>query len=437
MNQITNLYQHYLNHPTVCTDSRKVEPGVIFFALRGENFDGNKYAIPALKKGAHLAVVDQKELKDKAGCFYVNDVLSTLQALAHHHRMQFSIPIIGLTGTNGKTTTKELLKSVLATTFRVHATQGNLNNHIGVPLTLLSMPQSTEIALIEMGANHPGEIAALCKIAAPTHGLITNVGRAHLEGFGSFEGVKKTKAELYHWLQHNNGITFINKDENFLSEMAASTSNKFYYQTATDTRETSHFFIQPQNMPPYIGAQILNNQGEIDTIQSHLVGDYNFENIKTALAIGNYFKIGPDDLKKGIEDYRPSNNRSQLIHDKNQNTIIMDAYNANPVSMEKALKNLANTHFGAAQKIAIIGDMLELGKDSAEAHEKILTLVKTLAIDKTILVGKEFCKVAPKFKSICFPNVQALRTWFDQQDINNSIMLLKGSRGIGLEQLFS
>ena len=437
MNQIKELYQSFLLHPEVCTDSRKVSQGVLFFALKGENFDGNQYALQALKKGAFLSVVDDQKLKDKKGCFLVDNVLKTLQALAHHHRLQFNIPILGLTGTNGKTTTKELLKAVLQTQYKVHATAGNLNNHIGVPLTLLSMPTDTEIAIIEMGANHPGEIAALAQIAAPTHGCITNVGRAHLEGFGSFDGVKKTKAELYQWLGQNNGIAFINTNEKHLEELAKNLPNKYYYTTAKASSTSGDFFIAPLSSPPYIGATILDQHDHKINIKSQLVGDYNFENIKTALAIGHFFNIKPKQLKEGIEGYQPSNNRSQLTTDKDHNTIIMDAYNANPVSMEKALRNLANTDFGTAPKIAIIGDMLELGKDSRKEHKKILALVKELNIHQTIVVGNQFCEVAAGTNLNHFTNVEKLKEWFSHQNITNSIILIKGSRGIRLEQLLA
>ncbi len=435
MDIIKKLYQHFLLHPQICTDSRKITPNVLFFALKGDNFDGNQYALQAIEKGAHLAIIDDPALKDKEGCFYVNDVLESLQVLAHHHRSQFNIPIIGLTGTNGKTTTKELLKSVLQTQYKVHATQGNLNNHIGVPLTLLSMPTDTQIAIIEMGANHPGEIAALCQIAAPTHGCITNVGRAHLEGFGSFDGVKRTKAELYRWLEQNNGTAFINKDERFLEKLANGLPNKYFYHTSTTTNLEQAFFISPKSFPPFTGAGILNENKKEIMIKSQLVGDYNFENIKTALAIGHYFKITPQKLKQGIEAYQPANNRSQLITDPSNNTIIMDAYNANPVSMEKALRNLANTDFGAAPKIAIIGDMLELGKDAKKEHQKICALSQELAISQIILVGAEFCQIAALFDMKCFQNVELLKKWFKHQNITNSVILIKGSRGIRLEQL--
>ena len=425
---IKQLYRHYQQHPAICTDSRKVEPGVLFFALKGDNFDGNHYALQAIEKGAHLAVVDDPKLKEEEGCFFVPDVLGALQQLAYYHRLQFEIPFIGLTGTNGKTTTKELLKAVLETTYRVHATKGNLNNHIGVPLTLLSMPPDTEIAIIEMGANHPGEIRALCQIAAPTYGCITNVGRAHLEGFGSFEGVKKTKAELYKWLAMHSGTAFINKDEKHLTQMAEMVANKYFY--GTNTRD---FRISPVKGQVYAGAIINEGRDNEITIQSHLIGDYNYENIKTALAIGHYFEVGNEALKKGIENYHPKNNRSQLVRDKAGNTIIMDAYNANPVSMDKALRNLAAMDFREKKKIAIIGDMLELGDESEEEHRKILFLAKSLPIDQIILVGTEFCRIASD--TSCFRDVNGLKEWFSKQNIKDCVILLKGSRGIQLEKI--
>jgi len=332
------LYKIFLDHPNVCTDSRKIEPNCLFFALKGANFDGNQFAERALQQGAAYAVVDDINLETNQQLILVEDVLIALQKLAHHHRKQFEIPVIGITGTNGKTTTKELVSTVLSSHYPTHYTKGNFNNHIGVPLTLLAMPANTEVAIIEMGANHVGEIDFLCRIAAPTHGLITNVGEAHLEGFGSFEGVKTAKGELYQYLEKNKGLAFINKNEDHLQEMAGPNLYKVLYtkSTAPDLK-VPIFETKLVAANPFVEISFLSKIGVSQGIKSQLIGLYNFNNIMTAVTLGRYFKVPYQKIKQSIENYTPSNNRSQII-EKGSNKFLLDAYNANITSMTKALE---------------------------------------------------------------------------------------------------
>ncbi len=428
---ITALYKLFLDHPTVCTDTRKIEQGCLFFALKGANFDGNKFARKAIEQGAAYAVIDDVAMTSHEQIILVADVLSTLQALATHHRKQFEIPVIGITGTNGKTTTKELISVVLASHYATHFTRGNFNNHIGVPLTLLSMPADTEVAIIEMGANHVGEIDFLCQIAAPTHGLITNVGEAHLEGFGSFEGVKQAKGELYKYLEKNRGLAFINKNEGHLQEMAGEDLYRVLYtQSAEPNLKVPIFETKMAAANPFIEVAYLSKEGISQTIQSQLIGLYNFNNIMTAITLGRYFKVPYKKIKQAIESYAPTNNRSQII-EKDTNKFLLDAYNANVTSMTKAIESFAS--YEGQQKVAILGDMLELGIYSKEAHEKIIQLTQKLGIE-TWTVGQEFSKLKSKGVKQ-FENTEALKKWFWAQSFENTFFLLKGSRGIGLERL--
>jgi len=428
---IPALYNLFLDHPTVCTDTRKIETGCLFFALKGANFDGNKFALEAIEQGASYAIIDDASIAAKARLIVVADVLATLQALANYHRKQFEIPVIGITGTNGKTTTKELISAVLASHYPTHFTKGNFNNHIGVPLTLLSMPANTEVAIIEMGANHVGEIDFLCQIAAPTHGLITNVGEAHLEGFGSFEGVKKAKGELYQYLEKNRGLAFINKNEDYLQEMAGENLYRVLYtQSIEPNLKVPIFETKMSAANPFIEVAYLSKEGFSQTIQSQLIGLYNFNNIMTAITLGRYFKVPYEKIKQAIENYTPTNNRSQII-EKGSNKFLLDAYNANVTSMTKALESFAS--YEAENKIAILGDMLELGPYSKKAHEKIIQLGKDLGIE-IWAVGQEFGQL--KSENVKqFENTEALKEWFLAQSFDNTFFLLKGSRGIGLEKL--
>ncbi len=433
MTQIEVLYKHYKDHPKVVTDSREIEKGSIFFALKGPRFNGNEYAAQAIEKGAHLAIIDEEPEEMDDRFFLVEDVLETLQALARHHRRQFTIPLIAITGSNGKTTTKELLSTVLSSHYPTHFTKGNFNNHIGVPLTLLEMPPETEVAIIEMGANHIEEIKFLCEIAEPTHGLITNIGKAHLEGFGSIEGVKQGKSELYKFLEEHGGMVFINQDERYLQDLALTNPYKVFYQQSQhpdpncQALETKLIASRP-----YVVAGFKDTD-ELVEVYSNLTGDYNFNNIMTGISLGRYFKVPAAKIKSAIESYVPANNRSQLLK-VDTNTFLMDAYNANPDSMHKALENFAKAR--ETKKVVILGDMLELGTYSDVEHNNILKLADTLPIEQIITVGAEFGKVTYSSDRIKhFQDVDGLKEWFSKQSFVDTYFLLKGSRGIRLEKL--
>lgn len=429
--ELEALYKIFKSHPCVATDSRKVEPGCLFFALKGANFDGNQFAGQAIEKGAAYAIVDNEDYADGDRLILVEDVLKTLQDLAHHHRIQFEIPLIAITGSNGKTTTKELVSNVLSSQYPTHYTKGNFNNHIGVPLTLLAMPEDTEVAVIEMGANHVGEIGFLCQIAAPTHGLITNIGKAHLEGFGGVEGIKKGKGELYRYLENHTGVIFLNKDEPHLEEMAGENVAIVYYKESSQPKmDEIDYEVKLIRGQPFIEVGFLTIEGDLLSVKTQLTGSYNFNNIKTAVALGKYFRVPVEKIKNAIEAYLPQNNRSQLIS-IDSNTFLMDAYNANPTSMEQALKS-----FGSAvkpNKIAILGDMLELGEYSPTAHQHILDLAQSLGL-KVITVGSEFLQVSDQSLAQ-FENKEELINWFKKQEFKDAFFLLKGSRGIQLEAL--
>ena len=335
MHTLQQLYKIYLQHPNVITDSRKIETGCLFFALKGENFNGNKFAAQAIEKGAAYAIIDEADFQQGEQYILVEDVLTTLQKLARHHRQQFAIPVIAITGSNGKTTTKELISAVLSSHYQAHFTKGNFNNHIGVPLTLLAMPLDTEVAIIEMGANHKNEIGFLCKIARPTHGLITNIGSAHLEGFGSLEGVKQAKSELYGYLANHKGVAFINQDEPFLGELAEGIKWKIFYKKGEKPfSDRLPFEVQLIIDTPFVKAAFASHRGEYVRVDSQLIGAYNFNNIMTAVVLGTYFKVPGKKVKAAIEKYVSVNNRSQLLS-IGTNTFILDAYNANPTSMKK------------------------------------------------------------------------------------------------------
>jgi len=423
---IEQLYEIFRSHPVITTDSRNIPLNSIFFALKGENFNGNKFADDALKKGAAYAIIDEPEYGTGDRFIIVENVLSCLQQLARHHRDQLKLPILAITGTNGKTTTKELIAAVLAKKFRVNFTQGNLNNHIGVPLTLLSMTSDTEFGVVEMGANHPGEIKTLCEIANPDFGIITNIGKAHLEGFGSFEGVIKTKSELYDFLREKGGKCFLNADNPLLPKQAAKL-NQISYGKSTD------YFLAGEvaNTDNYLVIKALFSKGWL-YLKSKLVGDYNFENVLAAACVGKYFEIDPLEIQNALAEYTPANNRSQLIA-KAKNTIIMDAYNANPTSMLAALNNFANIKH--EQKCVILGDMLELGEVSEEEHQKIVDFIDKQRFAETFLVGKHFNNTnSPKEKKK-FENVELLSNYLKTQPIENKLVLIKGSRGIHLEKI--
>jgi UDP-N-acetylmuramoyl-tripeptide--D-alanyl-D-alanine ligase len=423
---IQNLYQLFQEHPVISTDSRDIPSGCIFFALKGGNFDGNRFAAESLEKGASYAVVDDPAAAKRPEFILVNDVLETLQNLARYHRRKLNIPVLAITGTNGKTTTKELISAVLRRKYMITSTQGNLNNHIGVPVTLLGMTSQTELAVIEMGANHPGEIAALCQIAEPDFGIITNIGKAHLEGFGSFEGVIKTKSELYDFLRQKHGRCFINTDNELLVTQAAGLDLLTY-----GTNDEAQLQGFPEQSSWYLTIRVLFPKGWL-YLKSKLIGSYNFENILSAARVGLHFGVEPTAIQKAIENYVPENNRSQLIQ-TGSNRIIMDAYNANPTSMTAALNNFAKISY--EKKTVILGDMLELGNLAAEEHQKIADLIKLQHFDAVYLVGHYFSAVDAG-TAMKFDKTEHLSAHLDtQKPIAENLILIKGSRGIGLEKI--
>lgn len=432
---IEQLYEIYQQHPSVSTDSRQVGKGDLFFALRGERFDGNQYAAKALEQGAAYAIVDAPAAVISDRTILVENARTTLQELARHHRRQFYIPVIAICGSNGKTTTKDLVSSVLSSHYRTHHTQGNFNNHIGVPLTLLAMPKETEVAVLEMGANRLREIDFLCKIAEPTHGLITNIGKEHLEGFGSLEGVKQGESELYRYLAAQNGMAFIDKDEDFLEDLALPVRKKlFYHETQTLEVNSRIYGVQLLQAFPTVQAAFLDDDGNRFEVHSQLFGKYNFSNIMTAIVLGRYFKVPAQKIKAAIEAYQPLSNRSQ-IKKIDSNTFILDAYNANPSSMEQALSSFREMK--GANKIAILGHMLELGAASLAEHQRIADLALAQGFDRVIFVGREFQPVVQALDVLYFENTDTLREWFDTQHFERVYFLLKGSRGIQLEKLLA
>ncbi len=427
------LYQIYLKHPVICTDTRKITPDCLFFALKGENFDGNSYAQTALEKGAAYAIIDNAKYHTDDRFILVDDVLNTFQELAKSHRDALTIPIIGITGTNGKTTTKELLYSVLSQHYKTYATQGNLNNHIGVPLTILSITSDIEIAIIEMGANHQKEIEFLCSLAQPTHGLITNVGKAHLEGFGGFDGVKIAKGELYSFLKDTNGIAFINRNNHELIEMMRlkNLDRVVYYGTGTDSFTNGELL----SSDPFLTVKWEREAMEMDDVEhlakSNLTGNYNFENILAAICIACFFNLRSDEINAGISCYNPINNRSQLSKTAT-NTLICDYYNANPSSMMVALDNLAA--ITAAHKVIILGDMFELGDEAPKEHQAIIQKANSTDAERRIFIGDEFYKVRignSEFYKTTDEAFEALK----KNPIVNATILIKGSRGMKLEEL--
>lgn len=434
MVSLEKLYAIYRQHPVVCTDTRRLTPGCLFFALKGDNFDGNRFAAKAIESGAAYAVADDPALGDMERCLVVDDVLTTLQQLATLHRRQFDIPLIAIGGSNGKTTTKELVSAVLGSHYPCHYTQGNLNNHIGVPLTLLAMPADTEVAVIEMGTNQPGDIDLLCRVALPTHGLLTNIGKEHLEGFGDLQGVKKAEGELFRYLARHHGCVFINTAEKYLSAMARSNRIKVFYSASETLKpQDSIIDIRLVTETPFVRVAFLSEENEPVEIQSQLIGRHNFHNIMTAVALGVYFKVPSSKIKSALEAYRPANNRSQLLK-YGSNTILLDAYNANPSSMQAALETLCAVK--APAKVAIIGDMLELGEHSRQEHEQILRFAAACRFDRLVVVGPEFGACHPeKFKAIHFPDAPAAKEWLATQIPQNTFILVKASRGIQLERV--
>lgn len=426
------LYRKYCDCAyRVTTDSRSIEGGEMFFALKGENFDGNKFAMQALEKGARWAVVDaDADLPEDERLIRTEDSFTALQQLAIYHRTHVrdgKLPVIGLTGTNGKTTTKNLIEAVLSRKFKVCATQGNLNNDIGVPLSLLKITPDTEIAVIEMGANHPDDIAKLVKVSRPDYGLITNIGKAHLLGFGSYEGVKQAKGELYRWLgEHRGSLIFVNEDDSELRSMAAQQPSHSY---GYGMRYQGAELLPSSPEQPFLRIRL----GE-DVICTQLVGSYNADNVMAALAVGEYFGVSRKDAIEAIEAYIPSNKRSQMMR-TDRNTLIVDAYNANPSSMAAALDNFANIQ--ADRKIAMLGDMRELGEDSLAEHIKIVHKLRAMCLE-AYLVGEEFAKaVASEGEGTekLFASSEELSEHLAADPVQGAVILLKGSRGIAMEKV--
>ncbi len=419
--KIETLHNLFLECNTVCTDTRKVDNNNMFFALSGENFNGNTFAKEALAKGAKYAIIDDKNYKTADNTILVENSLKTLQELATYHRDYLGVKIISLTGSNGKTTTKELINVVLSKKYNTTATIGNLNNHIGVPLTLLAMTKDTEIGIVEMGANHKKEIEFLCQIAKPDYGYITNFGKAHLEGFGSTEGVIEGKSELYHYLTSNNKFVFFNADDSIQKQKLL----QYFKKVGFSTDDTNYFKIELLESNPYVTFEF-----EGTKIKSNLIGEYNFTNLCAAAIIGKYFNVELLNIKQAIESYTPTNNRSQIIK-KDSNTIILDAYNANPSSMEVALKNFSSQDY--KNKVVVLGDMFELGSSASVEHQNIVNLAISLDIDQIILLGENFLKTkANSSKVIQYRSFDDFKN--NYKSITNSALLIKGSRGMALER---
>ena len=418
--EIGSIHKIFLKSNGVSTDSRKVKKNDIYFSLKGPNFNGNEFAKSAIEKGACYAIVDQKEYVIDKSYILVEDCLKTLQNLANYHRKNSKAKIIGLTGSNGKTTSKELIFSVLKNKFKTIATTGNLNNHIGVPLTLLSIKEDTEIAIIEMGANHLKEIETLSNIADPDYGYITNFGKAHLEGFKNLEGVIKGKSELYNHLINKSRLIFINNRDKKQVELTKEYSNKF-----TFGEQNSDSIFSVKSINPTINISIDNI-----LIETNLFGQYNIDNIAAAICIGKYFNLDNENIKAGIERYIPENNRSQIIK-KGSNKIILDAYNANPTSMQLALSSFNDMKEG--KKIVFIGDMFELGENSHQMHQEIVYTVEKMNFDQTFIIGELFNKTKHSSKIKSFKNLNDLKGNMDE--ISNSAILIKGSRGMKLENI--
>ncbi len=418
---IEKLHQLFLKYPQVSTDTRNIQPNCIFFALKGQNFNGNKFASEAIRNGSAYAIVDEEKYVKGEAYVLVEDVLKTLQELASYHRGFCKAKIIGLTGSNGKTTTKELIFAVLSKKYNTVATKGNLNNHIGVPLTLLTIKKNTEFAIIEMGANHLKEIEFLCNIAQPDFGYITNFGKAHLEGFGSLEGVIRGKSELYDHLIVNKKFIFLNADDVIQEKKLRSYPSKFGFSSS----DHNYFRVNYLGALPFVKLETENTE-----INTQLIGSYNFTNCCAALLIGKYFNVPMEDIKNAIEAYLPQNNRSQII-DKKEYRIILDAYNANPNSMEAALKNFKN--FPGSGKVVFLGDMFELGEKANEEHQKVVDLVSGMNFDRVFLVGQNFYKTQSDLTK--FATFDDLSSFLKSSKLKKGNLLIKGSRGMALERI--
>ncbi len=419
---IAKLHRLFLSSSGVCIDTRKVQYGDIFFCLKGKHFNANEFAKKALENGAIYAVIDEEEYYIDDRTILVHNVLEYLQQLAAFHRRQFNIPFVGITGTNGKTTTKELVNAVLSKGFKTHATKGNFNNHIGVPLTLLALPKDTEIAIIEMGANHIGEIEELCKIADPNYGIITSIGKAHLEGFGSIEGVVRTKIELYKSVGQSAGTVFVNSDDDRLMKLSEGIERITYGRR----------FDADINFEENKGSTFASLKWSGHEINSQLVGSYNVDNMAAAIAIGDYFQIKSLQIAQALREYTPENKRSQWLKtDKNE--IVLDAYNANPSSMSVSLESFMSINH--PNKWIILGDMLELGEESREEHKRILNYLNSFKKEQVVLVGPEFIMSDNENKYNSFETTKIAKEYIVANPISDALILIKGSRGIALEEL--
>ena len=418
---IVNLYEKFIASTGVQTDTRKISTGEIFFALKGPSFNGNQFAAHALEAGASFVVADEDTGVEDPRILRVADVLTTLQDLSRHHRRKFDIPVLAITGSNGKTTTKELVHAVLSQKFRTHTTRGNLNNHIGIPLTLLSMPAQTELAVIEMGANHQKEIESYCTYVEPTHGIITNCGKAHLEGFGGVEGVRKGKGELYDYLRAHDGTVFLMKDYDYLIRMSKGIRQVITYGTAE-----ADIVGKVSHGDPFLEVE-WSGHGRI---QTQLAGDYNLPNVLVALTVGHHFGVPESAMIRAITNYTPSNRRSQLV-EKGGNRIILDAYNANPTSMAAAIQNLMRQSH--PRKCVMLGGMMELGDDSLAEHAALVSLLQTKEWLEVCLVGGDFLKIDHPFKS--FPDAKTAAAWYQAHPVKDALILVKGSRSMRMELL--
>jgi UDP-N-acetylmuramoyl-tripeptide--D-alanyl-D-alanine ligase len=429
--ELSKIYDLFLKHPVICNDTRKITTGCIYWAIRGERFDGNSFAAQALEKGASYAIIDNPEYKISDKCVLVEDSLKTLQKLATMHRRRLGIPVIAIAGSNGKTTSKELISRVLSGAMKTFATPGNFNNHIGLPLSILQITNSHKIAVLELGANHHGENAFLCEIAEPDMGLVTNIGKDHLEGFGGMDGVEKANMELFDYLKTHHGTAFVNMDDERIKRNIGHLQVLTYgwhEKNADVTGEIESTF-------PTLSVKIKNNfsQGEF-TIQSRLFGSVNLYNMLAAATIGAWYNIDPWQIKNAIESYIPENNRSQIVK-KGNNVIILDAYNANPSSMVPSVIDFAD--YPAEKKILILGDMFELGEDSLSEHENLLREIKYDKFDSVALAGKEFYKFKNKYPALFFEDTAALKNWFQSSGFNHTVFYVKGSRGMALESILN
>ena len=423
---INELYDIYLQHPQVQTDTRKLQPGDLFFALKGANFNGNQFALQALKAGAAYAVVDEPIEVDNERLLLVPDVLTALQQLAKHHREQFNIPFIAITGSNGKTTTKELVHAALSSHFKTYTTKGNLNNHIGIPLTLLQVKKDAQMAVIEMGANHLLEIADYCKYTLPTHGIITNCGKAHLEGFGSAEGVRKGKGELYDYIRANGGSIFAFDDYDYLHSMSAGIKDIYWYGT-----EHGDIVGHAGTHDAFLSV-IFTKGVSFTELQTQLVGAYNLPNVLCAVSVGKYFGVPEEKIQHAIENYVPSNSRSQLLM-LGSNTVILDAYNANPSSMKAAVENFAA--MPGDDKVLLLGGMAELGTDSEQEHQQLIQLIDQYPFKSVVLVGNYFNDIPHKY--VHLPDATAAKEWLQSQQLAHATILVKGSRAMQMEKVIS